>query len=284
MSHVREILRPPAPPLLYHYSNQSGLLGIVRSKEIWASHTQFLNDQEEYRHAVSIARRLIQQMHVIPPWNGHADILNQMEEALEGIESINVCVCSFSERGDVLSQWRAYSGGTSGFSIGFEGQLLRDVADAIEFWLVPCQYKRHEQEELVQRLLEDVINEIIEWRTKERPPTTINRGGNLVAYLNRYAPIIKHHSFEEEREWRLISQPLMCDMERFDYRPGTSMLVPHYKIPLWTSTQPFKIRRLFIGPTPHPIQSKSSAEGMLIKHGLEHENIVVNSESPFRNW
>src|SRR5262249_9648882 len=32
-------------------------------------------------------------------------------------------------------------------------------------------------------------------------------------YLNRYAPILKHKSFEEEREWRIISRPLMCALE-----------------------------------------------------------------------
>jgi hypothetical protein len=33
-------------------------------------------------------------------------LLQEMQGALAGIESINVCVCSFSERGDLLSQWR----------------------------------------------------------------------------------------------------------------------------------------------------------------------------------
>ena len=34
------------------------------------------------------------------------------------MESINVCVCSFSEKGDILSQWRAYGDGVAKFQSG----------------------------------------------------------------------------------------------------------------------------------------------------------------------
>jgi hypothetical protein len=46
--------RPPGP--LYHYTNQRGLLGIIRSKEIWATHTQYLNDTREFLHAMQAMR------------------------------------------------------------------------------------------------------------------------------------------------------------------------------------------------------------------------------------
>jgi len=41
---------PSAP--LYHYTTQSGFMGIVSNKEIWATHTQYLNDSKEFLHAV----------------------------------------------------------------------------------------------------------------------------------------------------------------------------------------------------------------------------------------
>lgn len=58
------------------------------------------------------------------------------------------------------------------------------------------------------------------------------QGGNLVASLHRYAPILKDAAFSEEREWRIISRPIMCSNERFDYRPGPSMLIPYYRVPI----------------------------------------------------
>ena len=58
------------------------------------------------------------------------------------------------------------------------------------------------------------------------------RHGNLIAYSNRYATILKHEMFSEEREWRILTRPPMYSNERFDYRPGRSMLLPYYRIPL----------------------------------------------------
>ena len=46
----------PPPAILYHYTTQQGLLGIIRDKEIWASHTQYLNDAREFRHALDLIK------------------------------------------------------------------------------------------------------------------------------------------------------------------------------------------------------------------------------------
>ena len=46
--------RPHGP--LYHYTTQVGLLGIVRNREIWATHTQYLNDSREFSYAVQMVR------------------------------------------------------------------------------------------------------------------------------------------------------------------------------------------------------------------------------------
>jgi C-terminal processing protease CtpA/Prc len=53
---LEEVLshRPDGP--LYHYTKQAGLLGIIRKKEIWATHTQYLNDTREFLHAVQLIR------------------------------------------------------------------------------------------------------------------------------------------------------------------------------------------------------------------------------------
>jgi hypothetical protein len=117
-----------------------------------------------------------------------------MEAGLTGIEAINVCVCSFSEAGDVLSQWRAYGGGAGGFSIGFAGSFLRAIVEREQFWLVPCVYDEGEQRALIEKLLEDVLNENVARLQadpgghRSQPP-----GGNLVAYLNRYVlPLVEN--------------------------------------------------------------------------------------------
>ena len=62
MASVKEILSRQPPKILYHYTDQEGLLGIIGKKEIWASHTQYLNDQREFRHAIELVQDELSQM------------------------------------------------------------------------------------------------------------------------------------------------------------------------------------------------------------------------------
>lgn len=55
----------------------------------------------------------------------------------------------------------------------------------------------------------------------------------------------------------------------FDFRAGTSMLVPYYRIRLSTDTQAFQIEKIVIGPTPNSRQSRRSLQTRLVKHDLE---------------
>jgi hypothetical protein len=52
--------RRPKPDKVYHYTNQSGLLGIIENQELWATIIHFLNDSSEFRIAFKmIEDRLI---------------------------------------------------------------------------------------------------------------------------------------------------------------------------------------------------------------------------------
>lgn len=288
MGNVKEILQRTPPSILYHYTRQQGLLGIIGNKEIWASHTQYLNDEREFRHALDLVKKELSEMKKEAATFGPAGkCLASMQAALSSrIEGINVCVCSFSERGDVLSQWRAYGGGASGFAIGFSGQFLREMSKEYG-WLVPVIYDEREQRSLVRTLLQDVLEENLISSDQESP---LLGGGNLIAYLNRYAPILKHKSFEEEREWRIITKPIMCMDAHFGYRPGGSMLIPYFRLPLSTEKS-LGIQEVIVGPTPHPDQSRQSVRGLLMKHDihawgrLQQPAVTVRcSEVPYRNW
>ncbi len=131
--------RTPDKPL-YHYTTQTGLLGIIKSREIWATHTQYLNDRREFLHALDLVHEEITRLldeaitgewlyRTDEPGRARQQILLRMQQAVSmSPESINVCVCSFSEERDSLSQWRSY-GGSSGFAIGFSGELLKAATE-----------------------------------------------------------------------------------------------------------------------------------------------------------
>ena len=288
MANVKEILSRQPPKILYHYTDQEGLLGIIGKKEIWASHTQYLNDQREFQHAIGLVQDELSQMiqRVNPQARPFVEEMSKRMDEHARMESVNVCVCSFSEEGDFLSQWRAYGDGVAKFSIGFSGAMLRQVSNQMKCWLVPCLYCERKQRELVQTLLQDVLREnmtVAPPGDVENEGMSLPRGGNLISYLNRYAPILKHEAFSEEREWRIVTRPLTCRNERFDYRPGRSMVVPYYRIPLDGMGVGFDVKRIVVGPVPHRDRAVQAVMSLMVKHRQKAAE-VRGSNVPFCNW
>jgi hypothetical protein len=121
---------------------------------------------------------------------------------------------------------------------------------------------------------------------EDEDPVLRKVGGNLLPYLNRYAPILKDESFKEEREWRIISRPLFCD--RLVYREGKSLIVPYYKLPLCEDNQNLELHEVVIGPTPDANRSKSSLTSFIMSQevvmpGTGGTNVTV-SKVPYRDW
>ncbi len=298
MTDILSIIQPQQiPDTLYHYTTQAGLLGILQNDEIWATHTQYLNDQREYRHALKLVRDEIQKRKSNTTDSEEKAVLGEMYSAIiAGVEFINICVCSFSEVGDSLSQWRAYGGTAGGFAIGFHGGFLANAAKTQNAFLVPCVYELDQQRNIIEKFVDMVLHENLAHRGVEESGDDDDfwrHGGNLRPFLNQIAPAMKDPSFREEEEWRIISRPLMCTTERFAYRQGKSTIVPYFRFPLSKTAneagQP-TIREVVIGPTPDPHLSERSMRSLLTSHRLTSHSApggpvtVRISDVPYRNW
>ena len=298
--------RKPERPL-YHYTTQAGLLGIIKDRQIWATHTQYLNDRREFLHAVDLVRGEIQRLldeQSTGPGKASAtrtEALNRMRDAVSlSPEHINVCVCSFSEDSDSLSQWRAY-GGSAGFAIGFSGEVLGAAVEKQGFFLAQCIYDPATQLNIVRALVEEVLDGHLSKTPVSEDPEADEvfwkTGGNLLPYLYRYAPILKDQSFEEEREWRIISRPISA--HSLDYREGRSLIVPYYRLPLWEDGQKTEIHEIIVGPTQDVERSIKSVSRMIIgRDVIKDRNLkglqlikegwgrtpVKASQVPYRDW
>jgi hypothetical protein len=294
---LNKVIAPTPPKVLYHYTTQQGLLGIVKDKRIFATHNQYLNDRREFVHAVNLFRDEIEHRRK-KAYNVKSSVSEYLERVNEFLglpfEGINVCVCSFSEKGDLLSQWRAYSAGGAGFSIGFSGEFLRTAVDSYEWYLARCVYRTNQQRRIISALADELIREhesgeLAENMDDEEVEIHSRIGGNLSAYLNRYAPIFKDQSFEEEAEWRIISPPLFFGSDGFDYRTGRSVLTPYFKFALLDATGQLRIQEVIVGPTNDEMRAQRSVIGLLIQQGIPNAQfpsqlLVRNSKVPFRDW
>lgn len=110
----------------------------------------------------------------------------------------------------------------------------------------------------------------------------------LLRDLLTYAAMIKHSSFEAEKEWRLISRyTRVLDGSLVRCRPGRSTLIPYLRLPLHKGdrdrTWAIGPIDIFVGPTPHKELALQAVQCLLRSKGLERRR-VENSTIPYRDW
>lgn len=209
--------------VLYHYTSFFGLEGIVSSKSIWCSQIQYLNDSSELIHGLEILAQACSEV------GSHHDAISSVPKRKSGYHNVHLFVFSLSEVGDLLSQWRGYSG-AGGVSIGFSFEKLRAKAKENGFRLDGCIYSDQEKQAITREFVAKIDREL-------------DGGKNYIAddIVKRFLEIaarFKHKSFAEENEWRLIS-PLVNNVERrINVRATAASLTPYVIFNLATGLQP----------------------------------------------
>lgn len=273
------------PPLLYHYTGQDGLTGILSSEAVWASQVQYLNDGQELTLCLDLTGRWLRSQ---PDFQGdgrRSRLLRAMEGWLERVGLVDVYVASFTEEGDLLSQWRGYCRPGDAFSIGIPSTHL--VAAAYPFWrLLRCVYEQAEQFALIAAHVEEHV-ERLEQARRDFPDEDESKRLDSVAFiflieLLQLAPAIKHWEFREEREWRLVSPRLIeYPSTRVMFRRGRHTLIPYYEYPL-TGLHDVDLE-VIVGPTQHPDLSINAVLSLL-KHKGYRSGARRSSKVPFRDW
>jgi hypothetical protein len=146
------------PEILYHYTSQAGLIGILSTKTIWASKIHYLNDSKEFALALDLADHELTKRISAATSQGDRSRLELLRDTIYTMAGVNTCVCCFSELGDALSQWRGYGGGNAGFSVGFTREWFTRVKETLGLSLSPCIY----DPQIQQRLIQDAIDEFLQ--------------------------------------------------------------------------------------------------------------------------
>ena len=253
----------PLPRLLYHYTTQRGLLGILGDKKLWATGIRHLNDSTEFEYALKLADEQLGPEKLSSVWGGR---VNRWLEAVG-----EPFVASFSEQRDLLSQWRAYCHDEAGFSIGFEIEALGRISEREEMSLLRCIYDSSEHRNMIRNLL-------LTDPLRSSPLTDIESLSD-VAWL---APMMKDEAFKQEEEWRLVSSS--GKIIRPLYRAGQSFLIPYCEIDLRIKDiENSIIGEIVVGPTPHMQLSLDTVRQFLRDNS--YKNVTVTpSRVPYRSW
>ncbi|HCH1028475.1 TPA: DUF2971 domain-containing protein [Vibrio parahaemolyticus] len=273
---------------LYHYTDQNGFMGILGCNELWATKIQHLNDDNEYQLAFEIAEKYIDELLKNESDPAEEFRLKRFKGNFYTISNLNVCVCSLSTEGDLLSQWRGYSNSLGGYSIGFDADVLEKSAEKEGFKLRQCIYDREEQERVVNDIIDNILRKYKGTDVGQQEDFLLECASDcadeLCDKLAEISPIIKDRSFKEEGEWRLISKAGI-NFKNLDFRAGASMLTPFYKIQLKPDSGKL-ITDVIVGHTPHLELAVKATEAFIYKT-FQHVYLapeVHKSSIPFRNW
>lgn len=254
------------PSRLYHYTSQSGLLGILRTKTFWATRIQFLNDSKEFIHTLDLWKRAIhnatKELEKATHTKEEVRVLNALYRGLDSTPKIPIHVGCFSEDGDSLSQWRGYCPEGGGFSIGFNTEQLMEAAHRQSCFLARCIYDEARQQELVDKLLQ-ICRE--KYGAPSTEPGSERWSMGVINDFVFLAAVQKHRSFREEREWRFVSQEIPDGHPQMRVRQGRKMLMPYFAFEVARPDEPLDLE-IVAGPTPEIGLALESLKSLLGVH------------------
>ena len=298
------------PELLYHYTDQNGLLGIVERQELWATDVRFLNDMEEFEAGIETAIRMSKQAASVSGEDGRKTV-DYLEKTLRfsfndrpvysvsltgPLKAYETLPDSIDDPGDRLNMWRSYSGRGITYSIGLPRKGYSVNIDGVD--LQECSYRQDTKEEYLTEILNhfgDLLNESYE-KMKEQiergmpyPQAMDEMRGEVHSEVTKILPDLKaqvaackHESFWEEREWRLTVVPPSDDGSVF-YTSGRFGITPRVRLKLRGQDRLLPIQRVVVGPSPHKADAIESLRGLLIRYGYSQVELS-SSKIPYRNW
>ncbi len=289
--------------MLYHYTSLDGLIGIINGNSVWASHCKYLNDSTEYIHAlnapISISNNIYMDDDYLSPFGF------SIRKALGEMIHNNVYVSSFSEKPDLLSQWRGYCPPGRGVCIGFKREVLEEFCKENGLNLNKCIYNEDEQFQKMSALIQQCHEEFPKpavsrqdydaFESKGRVEHELNyqqyvtKGdgkkqadaalNNLCNSINKLAPLFKDVGFHEESEWRITSENPVSSIS---FRAGISHLIPYITLSILSFSKD-AIGEVIIGPNASS-HNCSNSVSMLLKSADFHDVNVRTSKIPFKSW
>lgn len=258
--------------MLYHYTSQHGIAGIVQSQSIWATHVMYLNDTSEFVHGISFAEDASLRLYMEDDYLAAFGLA--VRKALDSVTADDLYVACFSERPDLLSQWRGYCPGGAGLCLGFDLDCIKAFCATRGYRLEQCLYDHKDQAQQIQSLVERClemfpkpsisrskydslspegqVDYCIDYHSRTTAGPDKSQADEAVDWLCRQiadlTPLFKNDGFREEAEWRIVAN---CPAEQVKFRACSSFLAPYVELELLSATSGNALREVIIGPNPN---------------------------------
>jgi Protein of unknown function (DUF2971) len=238
------------PPIIYHYTGDVGLRGILETGQLWLTDVFSLNDPSELNHAFSLMLKALMSKAVSADAKNFAQGLVDFSKRVGIRQSGNYFVCSFSEAGDDLGQWRAYADNGRGYVLGFDTTELETAftkeGQPSYAQTSPLTYNDAQIEDIHRQIVEKLFQLIslpctsnavqAEWYT-----FLAIKGLNAGLYF-------KHEAYRNEQEYRFLdAHPIDRPVPdvKIRYRPFSLIRYREFN---WRQLAPDALKEIVIGP------------------------------------
>ena len=277
----RRAFEADPPEHLFHYTDLEGVKGIFTSRTLWMSKFTASNDISEIllaiQHFQSFVARKASEF-----TRDEGDFLREAADQLESFRRTNICLASFCEQHDLLSQWRSYGNDGRGIALGFNSARLVELAARNGLRLFRCVYDQDAHE----RIASDLVTLLLHSYRVSIPDGPRARAALVTQFNSMFlvvAPVIKDHRFVEEREWRLVSNPVAFDdPNMIAVLKGNQASVKFtVKLSVDSEAMSHMIPRVTIGPTLDPHNVSDAIDVLSQRNGFHISDIGI-SEIPYR--
>lgn len=268
--------------VLWHYTRQRGLLGILADGNMWATDFRFLNDGEEYRHALGLIADAAQRSAYDEMFVKQLCVSLSFLRQGEDVAREPIFVVAFSAARDDLSQWRAYAPFGTGFAIGFDREQLEVKAREHGAELVQCCYPPDACSQVfVGEALEAIaVNSEYAYTNAKDHEDVYDACAGIVHWIRSHLKVVraciavKHNAFKHEYEWRVWSAQRD---RRICFRDTRTTMIPFISLPLSGEEV---IKEIVIGPSSNPSLSKGAVQMLCMQYGINPA--ISSSAIPYR--
>lgn len=220
---------PPEPSetTVYHYTSLAVLNEMCKDNgDFFATHFMSLNDTREFFLGVQIALEQLANCPTLPVKirDNYPSFQSDARDNIVWLlrkEILSPWIVSFSKDPDSLSQWVAYTDRIQGgVAVGFDLRILQAAAKEaqarvlpparISFHMTRCRYT--DESDLPDRIIR--FFKSVTTRPGFGRLTTMEQKRRLVAAVFLCAASIKHKSFSQEKEFRLVLLPSSSEVFR----------------------------------------------------------------------
>lgn len=274
---------------VFHYTSLEGLLCILSTKQVWMTNSNFLNDSKELLHFKSLTceAKEIFKTKLLEEFTedeiNKDDLFNIFLEAFDDAvknrfddpdNDFEVYVLSLSDNNDSLTLWGNYAKG-KGYSLSFDTKSLISEVDKFGNGYMVYNKVIYKKEQQLDTLSDALLKTFSILCKIELDAEKLKE--ELLAYFNSliisYSIFFKHHSFEQEDEFRIAFTTYSDDQssDQVFFRTNDEAIIPYIKIEF----EDADLKGIVIGPKNNSDIAEIGITTFLKKQGFNLNKVFV---------